>query len=90
METTPRLQTVPRRPGDQLPNLAWALSSDGLDAHEVSIRQVVSWARAAGVSPVLVGILADPSEPEVARLRAFGRIATALAACGHQVHDVAA
>jgi hypothetical protein len=90
METMSRLQTFPPRPGDRLPDLAWALSCDGLGAHEVSIRQVVSWARAADVSPVLVGILADPSEPEVARLRAFGRIATALAECGHHVHDVAA
>jgi hypothetical protein len=34
---------------------------------------------ALGVSPTLVAVLADPAEPEVARLRAFGCIATALA-----------
>jgi hypothetical protein len=90
METMTRPHTDPRLSGDHLADLAWALASDGLDAHEVSIRRVVSWARAAGVSPVVVGILADPSAPEVARLRAFGQIATALAAPRDQVQAIAA
>jgi hypothetical protein len=90
METITRMHTDPGRPGDQLPDLAWALSSDGFAGHEESILQVVRWARAARVSPVVVDILADPSEPEVARLRAFGHVATALAAYVPQVHDVAA
>ncbi len=41
---------------------------------------MVRAARAAGVSPSLVDVLADPTEPEVARLRAFGHVAAALAA----------
>jgi hypothetical protein len=90
METMPRMHTDPRRRGDQLVDLAWALASDGFAGHEGSIRQVVRSARAAGVSPIVVGILADPSEPEVARLRAFGHVATALAASSDQAHDVAA
>jgi hypothetical protein len=69
----PRYNAVP----DQL---AWDLEAGGFDAHEASIRQVVRAARAGSVSPVLVDILADPTEPEVARLRAFGRVAAALAA----------
>jgi hypothetical protein len=60
--------------------LSWDLANDGFQGHEPSIRQVVRLARAAGISAVLVDILADPSEPEVARHRAFGRIAAALAA----------
>jgi hypothetical protein len=90
METLTRTHSDPQRAGDQLLDLAWALSSDGLDGHEGSIRQVVTAARAAGVSPVVVGVLADPSEPEVARLRAFGQVVTALARSGDQVHDIAA
>ena len=39
---------------------------------------VVRAARAHGLSAVLVDVLADPGQPEVARLRAFGRIAAAL------------
>jgi hypothetical protein len=75
---------------NDLADLAWALESDGIGRHEVSVRQVVRWARAAGVSSVAVDILADPREPEVARLRAFGQVAGALALSGHQVHDLAA
>ena len=35
---------------------------------------------AAGLSRILVDVLADPTEPEVARLRVFGQVAAALAA----------
>ena len=62
-----------------LVDLAWDLESSGFEGHEVAVRQVVRSARAAGVSRTLVDVLADPTEPEVARLRAFGRIAAALA-----------
>ena len=61
-----------------LTDLAHDLASDGLGGHERAVRAVVREARAYGVSPALVSILADPREPEVARLRAFGRIAVAL------------
>jgi hypothetical protein len=64
---------------DQYLDLARDLEQDGFQGHELSIRQVAHSACAAGVSPVIVAILADPSEPEVARLRAFGRVATELA-----------
>ena len=65
----------------QLEALAFDLASDGLAGHELAIRQVVRAARAAGPSRVprtLVDVLADPAEPEVARLRAFGTIALAI------------
>ena len=90
MGTMTRPHTDPQRADDQLFDLAWALSSDGFNGHEGSIRQVVTAARAAGVSSVVVGILADPSEPEVARLRAFGQVVTAIARSGDQDHDIAA
>ena len=58
-----------------LTELAWDLASDGFVGHEAAVRQVVRAARAHGVSAVLTAVLADPRQPEVARLRAFGRIA---------------
>jgi hypothetical protein len=61
-------------------DLAWELASDGFAGREHAVRQVALTARAQGLPAVLTGILADPTEPEVARLRAFGRIATLLAA----------
>ena len=42
------------------------------------VRDVVRSARAAGLSDVLINVLADPNEPEVARLRAYGRLTAAL------------
>jgi hypothetical protein len=62
-----------------LVDLAWDLESRGFEGHEVAVRQVVRSARTAGLSRTLVDILADPAEPEVARLRAFGELAAALA-----------
>jgi hypothetical protein len=63
----------------QLLHLASDLESFGFSGQEVALRPVIRAARAAGVTSVLVDVLADPSEPEVARLRAFGRVATELA-----------
>ena len=62
-----------------LTELALDLASDGFGGHEHAVRSVVRSARDRGVAPTLVAVLADPRQPEVARLRAFGRIAVALA-----------
>jgi hypothetical protein len=80
----------------QLEQLAWDLECRGFAGQEVAIHQVVRSARAAGISRTLVDVLADPAEPEIARLRAFGRVATALgnavppAPQRHARHDAAA
>jgi hypothetical protein len=61
-----------------LTDLANSLASDGFSGHERAVRAVVREARARGVSPALVSVLADPLAPEAARLRAFGRVTVAL------------
>jgi hypothetical protein len=70
----------------QLSALAWDLADGGIAGRELAVRRVVRAAQALGVSPTLVAVLADPAEPEVARLRAFGRIATALAEIARNQH----
>jgi hypothetical protein len=62
-----------------LTDLAWDLASDGFVGRENAVRQVVRTARVHGVPAALTAVLADPGQPEVARLRAFGRISTLLA-----------
>ena len=62
-----------------LTELAWELASAGFAGRENAVRQVVRTARAQRLPPVLVDVLADPRQPDVARLRAFGRIAQLLA-----------
>jgi len=63
-------------------DLADALDRDGFAGQPLTIRRLldalVMEARRAQVSSVLVDILADPGQPDVARLRAFGRLAAAL------------
>jgi hypothetical protein len=66
--------------GVDVTDLAWDLASDGFAGRERAVRQVVLTARGQGLPTALTEILADPGEPEVARLRAFGRIAALLAA----------
>jgi hypothetical protein len=61
-----------------LSTLAADLATGGLAGHEADVHALVRTARARGASPVLVDILADRDQPEVARLRAFGRIAAYL------------
>ena len=65
-----------------LTEMAFDLADGGFVGREVAVRGVVRTARANGVPAGLTAILADPHQPEVARLRAFGRIATALSASG--------
>jgi hypothetical protein len=61
--------------------LRWgfAVDNDGIGAHEDSARAVVDAARSRGLGSILIEILADRREPSVARQRAFGRLALALA-----------
>jgi hypothetical protein len=63
----------------ELAELGADLASDGITGHESAVRDVVRAARRAAVSPILTDVLADPRQPEVARLRAYGRIAAHLA-----------
>jgi len=58
--------------------LALDFEAHGLAGRDLAVGAVVRAARAAGLSPVLVDLLCDTAEPEVARLRAFGRLAALL------------
>jgi hypothetical protein len=73
-----------------LASLAWDLESHGLSGRNDAVLRVARWARVAGVNRVLVDVLADPSAPEPARLRAFGRIATELAHVAARTEPAAA
>jgi len=55
-------------------DLAERLAADGPIAVESELRRFVDLARLRGATPVLVSILADVSQPDVARQPAFGKI----------------
>jgi hypothetical protein len=60
--------------------LAHRLATHGPAGLQRELRRLIRDARRHGVTPLLVTILADPGQPDVARQRAFGRI---LAELGH-------
>jgi hypothetical protein len=62
-----------------LTNLASDLAFEGFAGHDAAVRDVVRSARAHGISSVLVDVLADPRQPEVARQRAFGMVVSTMA-----------
>ncbi len=58
----------------QVERLVDNVGADGLRAHESSLTALVEYAHEMGASTVLVNLLADRREPEVARIRALARI----------------
>jgi hypothetical protein len=58
--------------------LGLELAANGFAGRELAVGAVARAARQAHVSPVLADILVSTTDPEPARLRAFGRIANAL------------
>jgi hypothetical protein len=58
--------------------MARDVDATGIGAVGEAVQELASFAREAGVSPVLVGVLSDTSEPEVARIRAISKILLAL------------
>ncbi len=73
----PTLEPMSAVPFD-LEQLAFDLDRSGFPGREPVIRQVVHLARMHNVGGAAVGVLADQTAPEVARMRAFGIVATAL------------
>jgi hypothetical protein len=70
-----------------LARLARSIDMHGIAANEAAVAMVVDRAWIAGVDPVLLSVLSDVTQPEIARERAFGMIATALAAVGPVIWD---
>ena len=67
-----------------LNKLAADIDGCGIAEMESAVAAVVLGARRVGVCPIAVDVLADPTEPEVVRERAFGIVATHLARVDRQ------
>ncbi len=64
----------------QLEQIGWTIDRSGLtEVSEQQLFQVAQEAIRLGVRPIAAGVLADSSEPSVARQRAFGWVANGLA-----------
>jgi hypothetical protein len=62
--------------------LSLRIAEDGVDAHRGAVAAVLLLAEAGGAPPAVLGVLADPEAPAVARQRAFGRAAAFLPRSG--------
>jgi hypothetical protein len=72
MTTSPRSSTVDA--------LAWRVAEDGVERHLDDVVAFGHQALSQGACSVLVAVMLDPDEPPIARQRAFGAVAAALAA----------
>jgi hypothetical protein len=66
-----------------LDTLAHNIATFGIDRYEDEVRAFADAAYRRGIAPTLAGILADPSNPAVARERAFARLASAARSTSH-------
>lgn len=57
-----------------LDDLAHRLAERGIDSAEAEIARLANRLRCAGIGGVLLDVLSDRRQPEVARQRAFGRL----------------
>jgi hypothetical protein len=59
-----------------LATLDSAIAAQGIHADTVSLLLLAHAARDLGVNDVLVSVMVDEAEPEVARVRAYARVST--------------
>lgn len=78
-ETSKPVAVAPTAQSIRFDHLASKLASDGPAATHDELTRFVKHAAARGATPLLLSILADDDQPDVARQRAFGRIAVELA-----------
>src|SRR5687768_12105075 len=70
----------------RLITLGYELDAHGFAGREAAVRQLVRDTRSLGLDCTAVGVLADTSAPDVARMRAFAAVSAALAATQMPVH----
>lgn len=76
----PRNQTPPHGLLHDCGRLAWLIDQDGVPAVADELQLFLARVKAAGVPAVLVQVVSDPTQPAIARARAFGRICRAVTA----------
>lgn len=84
-----RLRTADMTNGGLVTNLislGFDLDAHGFTGREAAIRNLVRDARSRGIDGVAVGVLADTSAPDVARMRAFAAVSARLAASASPRH----
>lgn len=74
---------------NHLDTLAHNIATFGIDRYEDEVLAFADSAFRRGIAPTLAGILADPTNPPVARERAFARLAMAARSSRPELTSVA-
>ena len=72
--------TTVRTDAARLTALDFRLEAEGIGADPVNLLLLAHTARDLGVDELMVSLMIDEDEPEVARVRAYARVAVAVAA----------
>jgi hypothetical protein len=64
----------------RIKSLDFVLEADGITGDPVNLLLLAHTARDLGVNELLVSLMVDEDEPEVARIRAYARVAVQVAA----------
>ncbi|MFY9331814.1 MAG: hypothetical protein WAO41_09090 [Candidatus Nanopelagicales bacterium] len=67
-----------------LQGLGQRVAESGITLNRADLGALASAAGSAGISPVLIDVMLDDTQPEVARLRAFERVSCALSRWTYQ------
>lgn len=74
-----------------LDHLSEDVAERGIEEAPVAVlAELARMGRSAGVAPVVCEVLTDPAQPEVARVRAFSRVSSAVSGRVRPEHDLAA
>lgn len=64
----------------RIKSLDYRVEAGGIDADPVNLLLLAHTARDLGINELLVSLMVDEAEPEVVRVRAYGRVAVQVAA----------
>ena len=70
-----------------LNDIATLVADDGVDLTDPRVAAVIAEAVHLGVSPVLIAVVADATQAQVARQRAFGRLVVETTAARTRNHS---
>lgn len=75
---------------EQIDRLAWEIAEHGVTRCADAVRRFTTLARSAGLAGPTLDVLDDPSQPDIARARAYGRVAAELVAADQVAAELVA
>ena len=73
------MTTMTHTTTERITSLGYQMEAKGIDADPVDLQLLAHTATDLGLNEILVGLMIDEDEPEVARMRAFERVSVQVA-----------